>query len=90
MMASASAQMAWKSRQNMDPLGNRLFSEKNTTDINLRSTKSDKIKTPVPGYPNVAINLMAMAWNENTDLQSATTIGSARKAAKNWAKSIQI
>lgn len=48
------------------------------------------IQTPVPGYPSVAINLMAMAWNENTDLQSATTIGSARKAAKTWAKSIQI
>ena len=90
MMATASAQMAWKSKQYMDPLGNRLFSGGNTTDINLRSSNSNKIKTPVPGYPNVAINLMAMAWNESIDLQSATTIGSARKAAKTWAKSIQI
>ena len=30
---------------------------------------------------------MAMAWNENDNLGSAITIGSARKDAKDWAKS---
>ena len=41
-----------------------------------------------PGYPNLAMNLMANAWNENGNLRCATTIGSAKKAAKQWAKSL--
>ena len=90
MVASASALMAWKSKIFMDPLGSRLFSRQNISDqaIHTRSLNSDKIKIPVPGYPDLAVNLMATAWNENLNLRSATTLGSAKKAAKQWAKSL--
>ena len=90
MVASASAIMAWKSKIFMDPLGSRLFSRQNKFDnaIHTRSLNSDKIKIPVPGYPDLAVNLMATAWNENSNLRSATTLGSAKKAAKQWAKSL--
>ena len=68
----------------------RIFSVQNISSnaIHTRSSKSDKVKIPVPGYPNLAVNLMATAWNENIDLRSATTLSSARKAAKQWAKSL--
>ena len=51
-----------------------------------RSTKSDKIKVPVPGYTELAVNLMATAWNENCDLRNASTLGSAKTAAKKVGK----
>ena len=89
MVASASAVMVWKSKRFMDSLGRRFFSlENKSSSINTRSSKSDKIKIPVPGFPNLAVNLLATAWNENTNLRTATTLGCAKKAAKNWAKSL--
>ena len=41
---------------------------------------------PVPGYPNLAVNLMATAWNESPELRNSCTLGSAKAAAKKWAK----
>ena len=55
----------------------------------LRSTKSDMAKPPVPGYGTLAANLLARAWNQAPELQSATTLGAAKTAARKWAKSIQ-
>ena len=88
MVASASALLAWNSKRLMDPLGNKLFSFQNLNpdSMQLRSATNDFIKTPVPGYPNLAVNLMANAWNENVDLRCATTHGFAKEAAKQWAK----
>ena len=57
--------------------------------INSRFTYSDKIKTPVPGHPNLAINLMAHAWNEIFELRNCTTVGKAKIAAKRWARSLK-
>ena len=70
----------WKSKQFMDPLGQRLFPVQiiNEDGVILRSSKSDKVKLPVPGNPNLAVNLMALAWNENQELRKARTLGSAK------------
>ena len=89
MVASASALMVWKSKLSKEPLGKRLFPEQNTnsSSLNTRSSKSDTIKMPVPGYPNLAINLMATAWNEIPELHNSVPLGSAKTAAKKWAKS---
>ena len=89
MMALASAVMVWKSKLSWDPLGKCLFPAQNinANTVNTRSSKSDKIKMPVPGNPNLAVNLMATGWNENPELRNATTLGSAKTAAKKWAKS---
>ena len=59
---------------------------KNLSSVNTRSSNSDMIKVPVPGYPSLPVNLMATAWNENPELQNASTLGSAKTAAKKWAK----
>ena len=82
--------MVWKSKSSRDPLGKRLFPEKNInlSSVNTRSSKSDVIKVPVPGYPSLPVNLMATAWNENPELQNASTLGLATTAAKKWAKSL--
>ena len=87
MAASASAIMVWKSKLSRDPLGKRFFPEKNNlSSVNTRSSKSDVIRVPVPGYPSLPVNLMATAWNENPELQNASTLGSAKTTAKKWAK----
>ena len=56
----------------------------------LRSAKSDTAKPPVPGYGTLAANLLARAWNQSPELQSASTLGAAKTAARKWAKSIQL
>ena len=77
----------------MDTLGNLLFPPQNINaddQIIRRSSKSDMIRPPVPGYPDLAVNLMATAWNENISLRNATNLGSAIKASRQWSKSILI
>ena len=91
MVASASAILVWKSKHFMDPLGKHLFPILNINSAHIhdtRSTKCDKIRVPVPGYTELAVNLMATAWNENSDLRNASTLGSAKIAAKKWAKTL--
>ena len=90
MAASASAVMIWKSKLCGDPLGKKVFPVQSIDQnaVNTRSSQSDKIKIPVPGYPSLAVNLMATAWNEIPELRKASTIGSAKRAANNWAKSL--
>ena len=90
MVAYSSAVMVWKSKQLMDPLGKRLFPVRIIDeDARItRSTYSDMIALPVPGNPSLAINLMATAWNENSELRNAKTLGSATTAARKWAKAL--
>ena len=78
--------MAWKSKLNNDSLGQRLFPIQNINEDTkiTRSFMSDQIKTPVPGYQNLAVNLMAGAWNENPELRNSLTLGSAKTDAKNF------
>ena len=55
-----------------------------------RSHVSEKIKTPVQGNDNLAVNLIATAWNENPELRAAATLGTAKIAAKKWARTLAI
>ena len=77
----------WKSKQSMDPLGQRLFRER-TCVLKLRSTTSNETPQPVPGYPKLASNLMARIWNDIPELQNATTLSAARVISKKWAKGV--
>ena len=92
MVATSSAVTAWKSKVHMDSLGQRLFPVQIINDDAriTRSFTNDQIKTPVPGYNNLAVNLMAGAWNENPELRNSSTLGSAKTAAKNWAKALSV
>ena len=86
-VASVTATTIWKSKQCMDPLGRCLFQEK--PDIRFtRFMNSNEIRPPVPGYPNLATNVMAQVWNNIPELQKAQTLGAARSIAHKWAKGI--
>ena len=88
-VASITAVTVWKSRQSMDPLGRCLFPEKETnTERKLRSQSCQEIRPPVPGYPNLATNIMAKIWNSVPDLRNASTIGTAKSISRKWAKTI--
>ena len=92
MVASTSAMMVWKSKKWMDPLGLLLFPSQNTHSnktMCLRSHLSDNAKIPVPGYSNLAANLLARTWNSATELQNAQSVGAAKIAARKWAKTLQ-
>ena len=43
---------------------------------------------PVPGHSTLAANLMARAWNQAPNLQTASSLGAAKSAAHKWAKSL--
>ena len=71
----------------MNPLGQCLFQEKTSVRLT-RAQTSKEIQVPVPGYPNLACNIMARIWNNVHELQSATTLGAAKAIARKWAKDI--
>ena len=73
----------WKARKEMNPLG-RMFQNKVSVRFT-RSTYSDKLCQPIPGYPEAASNKLAQAWNE-MNLSTAKTLGSARALARKWYK----
>ena len=56
----------------------------------LRSANSGNAKLPVPGYGNLAANLLARTWNQAPELQSAITLRAAKTAARKWAQTIQL
>ena len=86
-VASIMAIMLWKSKQAMDPLGIRLFSEPPRNRIT-RFSSSDNICQPVPGQSTLASNVMARIWNTVPGLQSAPTLGAAKSITQKWAKTI--
>ena len=88
-VASVVAITVWKAKQSMNPLGCRLFKEK-TSVKRTRFAESDKIHPPVPGYPNLATNIMARIWNSVPELRNAKTLGAARVISRKWAKTIPI
>ena len=93
MVACASATMVWKSKMQMDPLAKLLFHQQAPNSgktISTRSDNSDKARLPVPGYCNLAANLLARAWNEATNLRNSSSYNAAKLAASNWARSLQI
>ena len=86
-VASVTSVSVWKSKQCMNKLGHYLFKEKvglRTT----RSTLSNKIELPVPGYPYLATNAMARIFNDIPELQTALTLSAAKSISKKWAKKI--
>ena len=87
IVASSMAMMVWKSKNTMDPLGQRLFPVKNASRIT-RSLTSTNATQPVPGYSTLATNLMARAWNSVPDLSNATTQCSAKRTIQKWAKTL--
>ena len=86
-VASVTAVTVWKSRQTLNPLGCCLFKEK-PCEKTTRSTNSNEIRPPVPGYPYLATNVMARVWNEIPELHTANTLGAARAICRKWAKTI--
>ena len=92
MVASASALMVWKSKRCMNPLGSLLFPPKVENPISkmeLRSSNSDKATLPVPGYNTLAANILARIWNEAPKLQHASSVGAAKSAAHEWARTLK-
>ena len=81
------AVLAWKSKQEMNPLGVRLFSTKVTVK-NTRLASSSDISPPVPGFQTLPLNLLAKVWNNVPGLQAATTLGAAKILARKWARTI--
>ena len=86
-VASIVAVTVWKARQSMNAIGHCLFQDKQSLR-STRSATSKEIRPPVPGYSNLASNIMARVWNSIPKLQSASTLGSAKTIARKWAKGI--
>ena len=85
--ASIMAVLVWKSKQEMNPLGIRLFSERKFKR-NTRLAESMNIDLPVPGFDSLPSNLLARIWNIVPGLQTATTLGAAKRLARKWAQTI--
>ena len=85
--ASVMATLVWKCKQDMNPLGVKLFSEK-PKKRHTRWAESKNICQPVPGFKFLPSNLMAKIWNSVPSLQSATTLDAAKTIAKKWAQTI--
>ena len=86
-VASVMAVRVWKAKQSMNPLGQCLSKEKNSMKVT-RFQNSQEIQLPVPGYPNLATNLMARLWNSMPELQCASSLSAARNTSQKWAKHI--
>ena len=86
-VASIMAVTVWKSKESMNPLGQCLFKEKLCTK-STRFQNSKEIQPPVPGYPNLASNLMARVWNSIPALQNASSLAAAKVISRKWAKNI--
>ena len=71
----------------MNTLGQHLF-QKRPYLKSTRSTTSDQIPVPVPGYPLLASNIMARVWNNIPELHKASTLGAAKCISRKWAKGL--
>ena len=65
----------WKSKQSIDPLGQRLFQKRPNLKCT-RSITSKHICLPVPGYPTLSTDIMSRISNTVPGLRDASTIGS--------------
>ena len=71
----------------MDPLGHFLFQERPSIRPK-RSQYAREIQQPVPGYPTLAVNVMARIWNSIPELENAFSVGAAMSISKKWARTI--
>ena len=85
--ASIMAVMLWKSKQEMNPLGVCIFSEK-THKKYTHLAESNKVSPTVPGFHTLPSNIMTRIWNSVPELQTATTLGKAKSIARLWARTI--
>ena len=81
------AVMLWKAKNEMNPLGVRIFSEKPHMKCT-RLNESNNICPTVPGFHTLPSNLMARIWNSVNELHTATTLGKAKSIAQQWARTI--
>ena len=86
-VASIMAITVWKAKQTMNPLGRILFQSK-TSQKCTRSETSNEIRPLVPGYSNLASNIMVRVWNSIPELKNASTLGSAKSISRKWARGI--
>ena len=86
-VASITTITVWKAKQSMNPLGHCPFQERPSLR-STRSTTSKEIRPTVPGYPNLASNIMARVWNTIPELQNTPTLGAAIAISRKWAKGI--
>ena len=86
-ISSTMALTVWKSRNALNSLGQCLFPERSMTR-ETRSVNSINACQPVPGYPNLAANLMARVWNSVPGLSTATTLLEAKRKTQLWAKTL--
>ena len=70
-----------------NPLGRNLFPKRSIMRPTMSINYVKAIQL-VPGNKTLAANLMARAWNSSSELQSATTIGTARSVAQKWAQNL--
>ena len=71
----------------MSPLGflfQNQLSEKST-----QSASHNKLRQPVPGYPESAANKLAQVWNA-MNLSNAKSLGQAKSLAHQWYKNSEI
>ena len=85
--ASAMAVLILKSKKLMNSLGVLPFSKRENIR-ETRSTESNNIYLPVPGYPTLPSNKMAKIWNSIPGLQTATTLGSVKTVVRKWAQTL--
>ena len=82
-VASIVAITVWKANRSMNqPI---LFQPR----IGVKSTRSEtsnEIRPPVPGYSNLASNIMARVWNSIPELQNASTL--CATISRKWARGI--
>ena len=71
----------------MDPLGHCLFQERPRIRPK-RSQYAREIQQPVPGYPTLAVNVMARIWNSIPELENASSVGAAMSISRKWARTI--
>ena len=53
-----------------------------------QSQYAREIQQPVPGYPTLAVNVMARIWNNIPELESASSVGAAMSISRKWARTI--
>ena len=78
---------AWKAKQTMNPLRKCLFPERSISRI-MRSVNSTCASQPVPGYPVLATNLIAKAWNSVPDLSASASLVEAKRKIRKWVKTL--
>ena len=88
IVVEASGLLAWHMSQGEHPLHSIFLDAQ--MDARTRSAKSKSLRVPEFKNGNTAIWNAFSVWNMCAELRGATTKGQARKAVKNFLKSIPV